>query len=126
MIEKILGRFNKFFSNEVGIDLGTAITLDYFRGKGIVINERPVVRLNKKSGQVVGVGAGARQMLDRTPSHISAVRPIVEGVISDFEVTEEMINYLIDVSQKSARRFLGPRVVIGVPSGITNVESRAV
>ena len=126
MIDKILGRFNKFFSNDVGIDLGTANTLVYLRGKGIVINEPSVVALNKKTGQVVAVGAAAKQMLGRTPSHISAIRPIVEGVISDFEVTEEMINYFIDVSQKSARRFLGPRVVIGVPSGITNVESRAV
>src|SRR3989344_4013473 len=126
MIDKILGRFNKFFSNDVGIDLGTANTLVYLRGKGIVINDPSVETLNKKTGQVVAVGAAAKQMLGRTPSHISAVRPIVEGVISDFEVTEEMINYFIDVSQKSARRFLGPRVVIGVPSGITNVESRAV
>ena len=93
MIDKILGRFNKFFSNDVGIDLGTANTLVYLRGKGIVINEPSVVALNKKTGQVVAVGAAAKQMLGRTPSHISAVRPIVEGVISDFEVTEEMINY---------------------------------
>lgn len=113
------------FSRDIGIDLGTANTLVYLKGKGIVISEPSVVALNQKTGQVVAVGAAARDMIGRTPTHITAVRPLVEGVISDFEVTEEMLTYLIDKAQ-SEKMPLGPRVVIGVPSGITNVEIRAV
>ena len=113
------------FSRDIGIDLGTANTLVYLKGKGVVITEPSVVALNQKTGQVVAVGAQARDMLGRTPSHIVAVRPLVEGVISDFEVTEEMLSYLIQKAQ-GERTPLGPRVVIGVPSGITNVEIRAV
>ncbi len=113
------------FSRDIGIDLGTANTLVYLKGKGIVITEPSVVALNQKTGQVVAVGAAARDMIGRTPTHITAIRPLVEGVISDFEVTEEMLTYLIQKAQ-SERMPLGPRVVIGVPSGITNVEIRAV
>lgn len=113
------------FSREIGIDLGTANTLVYLKGKGIVITEPSVVALNQKTGQVVAVGREAKDMLGRTPAHITAVRPLVEGVISDFEVTEEMLKYLIQKAQ-GAQVPLGPRVVIGVPSGITNVEIRAV
>ena len=113
-------------SNDIGIDLGTANTLVYLRGKGIVINEPSVVAVNQKTGQVVAVGAAAKQMLGRTPGHIAAVRPVVEGVISDYEVTEEMIAYLMDKAQKETKKMLGPRVVVGVPSAITNVETRAV
>ncbi|KKT75144.1 MAG: Cell shape determining protein, MreB/Mrl family [Parcubacteria group bacterium GW2011_GWB1_44_7] len=113
-------------SNDIGIDLGTANTLVYLRGKGIVINEPSVVAVNQKTGQVVAVGAAAKQMLGRTPGHIVAVRPVVEGVISDYEVTEEMIAYLMDKAQKETKKMLGPRVVVGVPSAITNVETRAV
>lgn len=114
------------FSNDIGIDLGTANTLVYLRGHGIVINEPSVVVVNQKTGQVVAVGSEAKQMLGRTPGHIRAVRPIVDGVISDFEVTEEMITYLINKTEKISRKFIHPRVVIGVPTGVTNVEIRAV
>jgi rod shape-determining protein MreB len=115
------------FSNDIGIDLGTANTLVYVRGKGIVVNEPSVVAVNQKTGQVVAVGATAKEMLGRTPAHISAVRPLVDGVISDFEVTEEMLAYFIKrAGEFMPKKFLGPRVVIGVPSGVTNVEVRAV
>jgi rod shape-determining protein MreB and related proteins len=113
------------FSRDIGIDLGTANTLVYLKGKGVVITEPSVVAVNQKTGQVVAVGTQARDMLGRTPAHISAVRPLVEGVVSDFEVTEEMLAYLIQKAQ-GERMALGPRVVIGVPSGITSVEVRAV
>lgn len=116
----------KMFSNDIGIDLGTANTLVYLRGHGIVINEPSVVVVNQKTGQIVAVGAEAKQMLGRTPGHIRAVRPIVDGVISDFEVTEEMITYLINKTEKISKKFIHPRVVVGVPTGITNVEIRAV
>jgi rod shape-determining protein MreB len=114
------------FSNDIGIDLGTANTLVYLRGHGIVLNEPSVVAVNQKTGQVVAVGAQAKDMIGRTPGHIKAVRPLVDGVISDFEITEEMITYLINKAQKISKKMLGPRVVVGVPSGITNVETRAV
>jgi rod shape-determining protein MreB len=116
----------RFLSNDIGIDLGTANTLVYLRGKGIVLNEPSVVAVNQKTGRVVAVGADAKNMLGRTPGHIVAIRPLVDGVISDFEVTEEMITYLINKAQAGNKKLLGPRVVVGVPSGITNVEIRAV
>jgi rod shape-determining protein MreB len=115
------------FSNDIGIDLGTANTLVYVRGKGIVVNEPSVVAVNQKTGQVVAVGQTAKDMLGRTPTHITAVRPLVDGVISDFEVTEEMLAYLMRrAGEYMPKKFLGPRVVVGVPSGVTNVEVRAV
>ncbi|HJL55823.1 MAG TPA: rod shape-determining protein [Candidatus Paceibacterota bacterium] len=110
----------------MGIDLGTANTLVYLRGRGIVINEPSVVAVNQKTGRVVAVGTQAKEMLGRTPGHITAVRPLVDGVISDFEVTEEMLSYLINKAQMHLKKVLRPRVVIGVPSGITSVETRAV
>lgn len=113
-------------SNDVGIDLGTANTLVYLRGKGIVVTEPSVVAVNQKTGQVVAVGAEAKAMLGRTPGHLVAVRPLIDGVVSDFEATEEMLAYLINRAQGVSRKMLGPRAVIGVPSGITNVEIRAV
>lgn len=119
-------QFKRLLSNDIGIDLGTANTLVYLRGKGILINEPSVVAVNQKTGRVVAVGKDAKQMLGRTPGHIIAVRPLVDGVISDFEVTEEMITYLLNKAQKDNKKLLGPRVVVGVPSGITNVETRAV
>src|SRR3989344_1655216 len=121
--------FKKFydtFSNDIGIDLGTANTLVYLKGYGIIINEPSVVVINEKTGQIVAVGAEAKQMLGRTPGHIKAVKPIVDGVISDFEITEEMLSYLIGKAEKISKKFLRPQVVIGVPSGVTSVESRAV
>lgn len=117
---------SRLLSNDIGIDLGTANTLVYLRGKGIVIDEPSVVAVNRKTGRVVAVGEGAKKMLGRTPEHIEAVRPLVDGVISDFEVTEEMLAYLINKAQKNHPKPLGPRVVVGVPTGITNVEQRAV
>ncbi len=114
------------FSNDIGIDLGTANTLVYLKGHGIVINEPSVVALNTKTGQIVAVGTEAKDMLGRTPGHIRAVRPLVDGVISDFEVTEEMLAYFIGKTEKLSKKFFKPRVVVGVPSGITNVEARAV
>ncbi|MEK7613231.1 MAG: rod shape-determining protein [Patescibacteria group bacterium] len=126
MFEPIKNRLFPLISNDVGIDLGTANTLVYLRGKGIVVSEPSVVAVNQKTGQVVAVGAAAKQMLGRTPGHLTAVRPLVEGVVSDFEATEEMLAYLINRAQGVSKKMLGPRAVIGVPSGITNVEMRAV
>lgn len=125
-LKKVRGAFFHMFSNDIGIDLGTANTLVYVRGKGIVQNEPSVVAINEKTGTVVAVGTQAREMLGRTPSHVSVVRPLVEGVISDFEVTEEMLSYLMSKAQEHAPKFFGPRVVVGVPSMVTNVEIRAV
>lgn len=126
IFERIKEKINRRFSNDIGIDLGTANTLVYLGGKGIVVNEPSVVALNQKTGQVVAVGAQAKAMLGRTPPHIIAVRPLVDGVISDFEVTEEMIAYLIKKAEELSPKPFGPRVVVGVPSGVTNVEIRAV
>ncbi|HET8581025.1 MAG TPA: rod shape-determining protein [Candidatus Paceibacterota bacterium] len=120
------GRMTGLVSHDIGIDLGTANTLVYVKGRGIVINEPSIVAVNQKTGQVVAVGMQAKEMLGRTPAHITAVQPLVDGVISDFEVTEEMLAYLLNKAQGAQRRFLGPRVVIGVPSGVTSVEVRAV
>ncbi len=117
---------NSFFSSDIGIDLGTANTLVYVRGRGLVINEPSVVTINDKTGQVVAVGKDAKAMIGKTPPHIRAVRPLSHGVISDFEVTEELLAYFIHKAQGGKSRMLGPRVVIGVPTGVTNVESRAV
>ncbi|KKT42328.1 MAG: Cell shape-determining protein MreB [Candidatus Giovannonibacteria bacterium GW2011_GWA2_44_13b] len=123
MFNKIFGAFSK----DLGIDLGTANTLVYIRGEGIVINEPSVVALNKKTEQVVAIGTEARKMVGRTPAHIVAVRPLVDGVISDFEVTAEMLTYFIKKCHSaSAQLFARPRIVIGIPSGITEVERRAV
>lgn len=116
----------KYLSNDIGIDLGTANTLVYLKGHGIVVTEPSVVAVNQKTGRVVAVGSVAKDMLGRTPPHIIAVRPLVDGVISDFEVTEEMISYLVKKAEQYSKKILGPRVVVGVPSGVTNVEIRAV
>ncbi len=121
-VERVLG----LFSDDIGIDLGTANTLVYVKGKGIVINEPSIVAVNQKTGAVVAVGLHAKEMLGRTPAHIAAVRPVVDGVISDFEITAEMLAYLIGKAQGGKNKLLGPRVVVGVPSGITSVEIRAV
>lgn len=119
-------RLYRQFSNDIGIDLGTANTLVYLRGRGIVINEPSVVALNTKTSRVVAVGMEAKDMMGRTPSHIRIVRPLVDGVISDYEVTEEMLSYLINKANDTDRKLFRPRVVIGIPVGITNVEMRAV
>lgn len=119
-------KLNNWLSNEIGIDLGTANTLVYVRGKGIIINEPSVVAVNQKTGRVVAVGTAAKEMIGRTPAHIVAVRPLVDGVISDFEVTEEMLAYFIKKAEQYSRKILGPKVVVGVPCNVTNVEIRAV
>ena len=110
----------------IGIDLGTANTLVYVEGKGVIINEPSVVALNQKTNQVVAVGNQAKIMLGKTPGHISAIRPLVDGVISDFEVTEEMLAYFIRKTMDLLKINSLPSVVIGVPCGVTNVERRAV
>ncbi|MCB9810863.1 MAG: rod shape-determining protein [Candidatus Nomurabacteria bacterium] len=120
--------FNKLLSvvsTDMAIDLGTANTLVYVKNKGIVLNEPTIVAVNKKTGQLVAVGIEAKTMQGRTPQHIEVVRPLVDGVISDFEVTEEMLGYLINKVQNETRSLVPPRILIGVPSGITNVEMRA-
>ncbi len=123
MFNKLLGLFSK----DIGIDLGTANTLVYVKGQGIVINEPSVVAINKKTGQVLAIGNEAKKMVGRTPAYIVASRPLIEGVISDFEVTEQMLKYFIDkVHRKTFAIFPRPRVVIGIPSGVTEVEKKAV
>lgn len=129
LIKKIItkvGNFYDLFSGNIGIDLGTANTLVYVPNKGVILNEPSVVAVNQKTGQVVAVGAEAKRMLGRTPGHIKAIRPLVDGVISDFEVTEEMMSYLINKAGSGGKNYFGPKVVVGVPSEVTNVESRAV
>src|SRR5512146_281565 len=123
-----MARFSKnaLFSSDIAIDLGTANTLVYVRGKGIVINEPSVVAVNDKTHQIVAIGKEAKTMLGKTPGHVRTVRPLSHGVISDFEVTEELLSYLINKAQSGRARLFGPRVVIGVPTGVTNVQSRAV
>jgi rod shape-determining protein MreB len=115
------------FSKDIGIDLGTANTLVYVKGRGILINEPSVVAINQKTKQILAIGDEAKRMVGRTPSHIVAHRPLVDGVISDFEVTEAMLRYFIGKVNQSAFGFLSrPRVVVGIPSGVTEVEKRAV
>lgn len=117
----------KKFSQDLGIDLGTANTLVYVKGKGIVINEPSVVAINQRTKQILAIGSEAQRMVGRTPLHIVATRPLVDGVISDFEVTEAMLRYFIDKVHNQTYSFLRrPRVVIGIPSGVTEVEKRAV
>jgi rod shape-determining protein MreB and related proteins len=117
-----------YFTIDIGIDLGTANSLVYVKGEGIVLREPSVVAIEKDSGKVVAVGMEAKRMLGRTPANISAIRPMKDGVIADFDVTQEMLNYFIRRVQKSRpnRYFARPRVVVSVPSGITEVEKRAV
>jgi rod shape-determining protein MreB len=110
----------------IGIDLGTANTLVYVEGKGVVFDEPSVVAVNQKTSQVVAVGNQAKIMLGKTPGHIAAIRPLVEGVISDFEITEEMLAYVIRKTAETLKVPSIPTIVIGVPYGVTNVERRAV
>ena len=124
-ILKHIDRMVEAVSTDIGIDLGTANTLVYVKGKGIVLNEPTIVAMNKKTGQLVAVGNEAKVMMGRTPNHIQVIRPLVDGVISDFEVTEEMLAYFINKVRSDTRSIIAPRVLVGVPSGITNVEMRA-
>lgn len=123
----MLNRFWNWVAHDIGIDLGTANTLVYVRGKGIVINEPSVVAINQKTKQILAIGDEARKMVGRTPAHIVAIRPLVDGVVSDFEVTEQMLKYFIGrVHREKFSLFARPRVVIGIPYGVTEVERRAV
>jgi len=112
------------YGRDMAVDLGTANTLVYVRGRGIILNEPSVVAVNVKDGRPLAVGAEAKRMIGRTPSYIQAIRPLKDGVIADFEICETMLRYFIQRAQK--RRFAKPRMVICVPSGITGVEQRAV
>jgi rod shape-determining protein MreB len=115
------------FSHDIGIDLGTANTLVYVRGRGIAIKEPSVVAINKKTKEILAIGEEAKRMVGRTPAHIVAVRPLVDGVISDFEITEQMLRYFFDrVHREKFTLFPRPRVVIGIPHSVTEVERRAV
>ena len=113
------------FGMEVGIDLGTANVLVYIKGKGVVMNEPSVVALNKDTDEILAVGEEARQMLGRTPSNIIAVRPLRDGVVSDYDITERMLKYFIKKTCGSGR-FFKPKIMICIPSGVTEVEKRAV
>ncbi|MEE8539491.1 MAG: rod shape-determining protein [Woeseiaceae bacterium] len=113
------------FSSDLAIDLGTANTLVYARGRGVVVNEPSIVALNKDSGEICAVGKEAKEMLGRTPGNIVAIKPMKDGVIADFKVTERMLNYFIRKAH-NRKLLVHPRIVIGVPSEITPVEKRAV
>ncbi len=115
-------------SIDIGIDLGTANSLVYVKGEGIVLREPSVVAIERSTNQVVAVGAEAKRMLGRTPGNITAIRPMKEGVIADFDVTQQMLNYFISkvMPGRGTRYLTKPRVVVSVPSGITEVEKRAV
>jgi rod shape-determining protein MreB len=116
--------FAAFLGRDMAVDLGTANTLVYVRGRGIVLNEPSVVAVNERDGRPLAVGLEAKRMIGRTPSHIQAVRPLKDGVINNFEITEKMLRYFIH--RVHQRRFAKPRMVICVPSGVTGVEKRAV
>jgi rod shape-determining protein MreB len=118
---KILG----LFSNDLAIDLGTANTLVYVKGKGIVCNEPSVVVIRRDDKKPIAVGAEAKRMIGKTPANITAIRPMKDGVIADFDATGEMLKYFIK-KVHNRRSFISPRIIIGVPSGITQVEQRAV
>ncbi len=123
MFKKLLS----YFTSNIAIDLGTATSLVYLQGKGIVINEPSVVAINQKTGQILAIGSEAKKMVGRTPAYIVATRPLVQGVVSDFEVTEQMLKYFIE--KVHSRKFIfraRTRVIVGVPYGVTEVEKKAV
>src|ERR671933_133750 len=119
-----LDNWYQLLGRDMAIDLGTANTLVYVRGRGIVLNEPSVVAINVRDGRPLAVGAEAKRMIGRTPSHIQAIRPLKDGVIADFDITEKMLRYFIQ--RVHQRRWAKPRIVICVPSGCTGVEQRAV
>ncbi len=126
-MSKMLNKFLRLFSEDIAIDLGTANSEVYVRGRGIVIQEPSVVAINQKTGHILAIGLEAKKMVGRTPAHIVATRPLRAGVISDFEVTEQMLRYFIEKAHK--RKFVfnpRPRVIISVPCGVTEVEKKAV
>jgi rod shape-determining protein MreB and related proteins len=115
----------QFLGRDIAVDLGTANTLVYLRGRGVVLDEPSVVAVNTRNGAILAVGSDAKRMIGRTPPHIEAIRPLKDGVIADFDVCEKMLRYFIE-KVHPRRAFAKPRVVICVPSGITSVEQRAV
>src|ERR1700736_6774201 len=120
-----MGNAMGFLGRDMAVDLGTANTLVYVRGRGVVLNEPSVVALNTDTGEIVAVGVQAKRMIGRTPGNIVAVRPLKDGVIADFDVTERMLRYFIQKVHRR-RRLARPRLVVAVPSGITGVEQSAV
>lgn len=126
----LLKKITSFLSIDMAIDLGTANSLAYIKDRGIVINEPSVVAINNKTGQILAIGEEAKKMVGRTPAYITATRPLVNGVISDFEVTEQMLRYFIEKAATLSKKRFGlaylPRVIIGIPCGVTEVERRAV
>jgi rod shape-determining protein MreB len=122
MIDYLLG----LFSRDIGIDLGTANTLVHVRDRGIVISEPSVVAIDAKSKRVLAIGAEAKRMVGRTPANIVAIRPLRDGVISDFDVTEQMIKYFVHKVHDRIGLIPRPRMLLGIPSGVTEVEKRAV
>src|SRR3954451_25236812 len=120
----IFGKVTGFGGRDIAVDLGTANTLVYVRGRGIVLSEPSVVAVDSQTGEVHAVGVDAKRMLGRTPGSIRAIRPLKDGVIADFDVTEEMLRHFIQRVHQN--RFAHPRVVVCVPSGVTGVEKRAV
>src|SRR5271157_1558870 len=121
----MLAQFKSLFSNDIGIDLGTANSLVYVRDRGIVLREPSVVAVQAGTSNVLAVGEEAKRMLGRTPGNIVAIRPMRHGVITDFEISEAMLRYFIK-KVNSAKPLVRPRIVIAIPSGITEVEKRAV
>jgi rod shape-determining protein MreB len=117
--------FYNFFGTDLAIDLGTANTLIYTKGKGVIIREPSMVAIEKNSGKIRAVGNEAKEMMGKTPTNIIAIRPMKDGVIADFEITEKMLEYFIKKT-RTGSQFLKPRIVIGIPSEITQVERRAV
>ena len=125
MDNMFLHKLFSIFSNDIGIDLGTATTLVYMRDHGIVLEEPSVVAVLAETNKVLAVGLEAKRMLGRTPGNIRAIRPMKEGVVADFEITEEMLRYFI-TRVRNRSKVVPPRVLVAVPSGITEVETRAV
>lgn len=122
----LLGWLKEKFYCDLAIDLGTANTLVFLRGKGIIVQEPSIVVVNKQTGKVEAVGKSAKEMLGKTPTNILAIKPMRDGVIADFEIAEKMLDYFIKKSTNNRGFLLRPRIVIGIPTGITQVERRAV
>jgi rod shape-determining protein MreB and related proteins len=121
--KKIIGKI----STDIAIDLGTANSLVYVKGRGIIISEPSVVAVNQKTGQILAIGEEAKRMVGKTPAHIVATRPLVSGVVSDFDTTEQMLRYFIDKARKNSFIFsFRPRLIVGIPFGVTEVEKKAV
>jgi rod shape-determining protein MreB len=123
----LFGKLRGKMSHDLGIDLGTKNTLVYLNEKGVVVNEPSVVAINKRTNEILEVGEAASRMVGKTPSHIEAVKPLIDGVISDFEITEKMLKYFISrVHQQNFALVPRPRVVVGIPLDLTEVERKAV